>query len=413
MLRYAASELAFRSGRSLVTAVSIALAVLAAVVLTSLAASYAQALRVPIETVGADVIVQQQGDIPPKLEGLVFPHPNALIPADIVQRIKTLPGVIGLTRAVYMWDLEPDRYESVLGIDDSEVGLKGLGQRLTDGKPITTASRAVLLDSDYAAKNKVKVGDNIKVGVDEFAVAGIVDAARSGKLVRADVYMPLAVAQALATAAPQVRALYPFAADDANLVLVKVNREQLQSVVENIRNLVGKKGVVSSELSMRQALSGILFLSQSMGMIIAAIIGLFAAAFVWRATATSVAERRREMAILQAIGWSWRHIGEQVLIENLALAVIGTAVGLALAFVVVLALGHVSVTVDLPWDLSSTPHFIPAATINRTQTISAPLSIPWSTAAIATAGSLAISLLAVLGVLALPRPQPWSLLRAE
>src|ERR1035437_4718409 len=136
MLRYAARELMFRSGRSLVTAVSIALAVLAAVVLTALASSYARALRVPIETVGADVIVQQQGDIPPKLEGLVFPHPNALIPAGIVAQIKTIPGVIALTRGVYMWDLEPDRYESVLGIDDSEVGLTALGQRLIDGKPI-------------------------------------------------------------------------------------------------------------------------------------------------------------------------------------------------------------------------------------------------------------------------------------
>ena len=38
VLRYAANELLFRSGRSLVTAVSIALAVLAAIVLTSLAA---------------------------------------------------------------------------------------------------------------------------------------------------------------------------------------------------------------------------------------------------------------------------------------------------------------------------------------------------------------------------------------
>ena len=234
MFRYAASELLFRSGRSLVTTISIAMAVLAAIVLTSLATSYARALRVPIETVGADVIVQQQGDIPPKLEGLVFPHPNALIPADIVAQIKAIPGVIALTRAVYMWDLEPDRYESVLGIDDSDVGLAGLGQRLIDGKPIAAASNAVLLDSDYATKNNVKVGDSIKVGVDVFPVAGIVDAARSGKLVRADVYMPLPLAQGLATAAPQVRALYPFGADDANLVLVKVNREQLQGVVEKI-----------------------------------------------------------------------------------------------------------------------------------------------------------------------------------
>ena len=413
MLRYALSELNFRRGRSLVTVISIALAIVAAVVLTALATSYASALRVPIETVGADVIVQQQGDIPPKLEGLVFPHPNALIPAGTVQQIRAIPGVIVLTRAVYLWDLQPDRYESVLGIEDSDVGLAGLGQRLIDGKPISAASRAVLLDSDFATKNHVRVGDAVKVGDDTFPVAGIVDAARSGKLVRADVYMPLAVAQALATAAPEVRALYPFGPDDANLVLVKVDREQLEAVVTKITGLLGKQGVVSSELSMRQALSGVLFLSQSMGLIIAAIIGLFAAAFVWRATATAVAERRRELAILQAIGWSWRHIREQVLVENFALAVIGTAAGLVLALVVVLALGHVSVTVDLPWDLSSTPHFIPQATINRTQTITAPLSISWATASVAMAGSILISVLAVLAVLAMPRPQPWSLLRSE
>jgi|PersoiStandDraft_1058852.scaffolds.fasta_scaffold01588_7 lipoprotein-releasing system permease protein len=413
ILRYATSELAFRRGRSLVTATSVALAVLAATILTALAASYAQAIRVPIETVGADVVVQQQGDIPPKLEGLVFPHPNALVPADIVKQIRALSGVIALTRAVYMWDLEPDRYESVFGIEDSDVGLAALGERLVDGKPIRADSRAVLLDSDFAAKNRIKVGDNIKVGDETFPVAGIVDAARSGKLIRSDVYTPLAIAQALATAAPQVRALYPFGSDDANLVLVKVNREQLQDVVARITSLLGKKGVVSSELSMRQALSGVLFLSQSMGLIIAAIIGVFAAAFVWRATASSVAERRREMAVLQAIGWSWRHIRQQVLIENLALAIGGTAVGLVLAFVVALALGHVSVTVDLPWDLSSTPHFIPDAAINRTQTITTPISISWLMAALATAGSISISAVAALIVLAMPPAQPWSLLHGE
>ena len=292
-------------------------------------------------------------------------------------------------------------------------GWPDLVDLLVAGKPITADSKAVLIDSDFANNNHLKVGDDVKVGDDTFAVAGIVDSARTGTVVRADVYMPLAPAQALATAAPQVRALYPFGPDDTNLVLVKANREQLEPVVTKITGLLGKKGVVSSELSMRQALSGVLFLSQSMGLIIAAVIGAFAAAFVWRATATAVAERRREMAILQAIGWSWRHIREQVLLENFALAVIGTVAGLILALVVVLALGHVSVTVELPWDLSSTPHFIPQATLNRTETITAPVSIAWLTAGVAMAASLLISVLAVLAVLAMPRPQPWSLLRSE
>ena len=413
ILRYALSELGFRRGRSLVTVTSVALAVLAAMILTALADSYARAIRVPIETVGADVVVQLQGDIPPKLEGLVFPHPNALIPAGIVKQIHALPGVIALTRAVYLWDLEPARYESVLGIEDSDAGLTGLDGRLVDGKPINTNSRAVLIDSDFATKNRIKVGDSIKVGDEAFPVAGIVDAARSGKIVRADVYTPLAVAQALATVAPEVRALYPFGSDDANLVLVKVNREQLQDVVGKITTLLGKKGVVSSELSMREALSGVLFLSQSMGLIIAAAIGVFAAAFVWRATASSVAERRREMAVLQAIGWTWRQIRRQVLIENVALAIAGTAAGLILALVIAAALGHVSVTIDLPWDLSSTPHFIPQAAIDRTQIITAAVSISWPMAVLTTAGGISISVLAALAVLALPQPRPWALLRSE
>ena len=155
-----------------------------------------------------------------------------------------------------------------------------------------------------------------------------------------------------------MRALYPFGVDDANLVLVKDNRE-LQGVVK----LIGKKGVVSSELSMRNALSGMLYLSQGVGAIRRHHRPVRRGLRVQ--PQTSVAERRREMAILQAIGWSWRHIGEQVMIENLALAVIGTAAGLAVALLVVLSLGHISVTVDLPWDLSSTPHFIPTATLDR------------------------------------------------
>lgn len=412
-LRYAVAEILFRRGRSLVTALSIALAIFVVLILTALATSYGNALQVPIETVGADVIVQIQGNIPPKLQGIVFPHPNALLPKATVAKIQAIPGVISLTRAVYIWDLEPNRYASVLGIQNSDAGLIRLAGLLVAGKPITDGSKAVLLDSDFAHNRQLKVGDTIKVGDETFPVSGIVDAARTGTVVRADVYMALAPAQALATNAPEVRALYPFGPDDTNLVLVKANREELESVVKTITRLLGKHGVISSELSMRQALTGALFLSQSMGWIIAAIIGAFAAAFVWRATATAVAERRREIAILQAVGWSWHRVRVQVLVENVALALIGTIVGVALALVLASELGHVSITANLPWDLSSTPHFIPQATLNRTQTFTAPISIAWAIAGTATCVSIIVSALAVLAATAFRRPQPWSLLRSE
>ena len=411
--RYAIRELSFRRSRSLITVLSFAVAVLAAVLLTALAASYARAVRTPIETVGADMIVQITGDVPPKLEGLVFPHPNALVPADDVDAIRKLDGVIAITRAVYMWELAPDHYQSVLGLDDSDAGLGSLAARLIDGKTIAAGDRAVVLDSDFAGKQAIKVGADINIGGTDFPVRGIVDAARGGKVVRADVYMPLAPAQALAAAAPQVQVLYPFRADDANLLLVKVDRQQLESVVGKVTALLGKKSIVSSELSFREVLSGVLFLSQRMGLIVAIAIGVFAAAFVLRATASAIQERRRELAVLQAIGWRWRHIRRQVLIENGLLAVAGIALGIFAALGVAAATGHISVTLDLPWDLSSTPHFIPEATLDRTQTVSVPIALPWQAAALAAGGSFAVALIAALALLASPPQQPWSLLRSE
>ena len=410
---YAIHELAFRRSRSLITIVSVAIAVLAAVLLTALASSYARAIHAPIETVGADMVVQITGDIPPKLEGLVFPHPNALIPADAVAAIRRMQGVLSVTRAVYLWELAPDRYQSVLGIDSGEAGLQSLAARLVDGRPLDSGDSAVLVDSDFAAKRDVKTGATLDVGGKAFPVIGVVDAARGGKVVRADVYMPLAPAQQLATTAPQVRALYPFGPDDANLLLVKVDRQALESVVQQVSALLGKKGIVSSELSFRDALSGVLFLSQRMGLIVAAVIALFAAAFVLRATASTITERRRELAVLQAIGWPWRRIRQQVLIENGLLALIGVLLGVAIAVLVTLTLGSVSVSIDLPWDLSSTPHFIPDATIDRTQTITVPMAVPWLAAIVAAAGGFIVAIGVATFLVAAPQRQPWALLRSE
>jgi lipoprotein-releasing system permease protein len=410
---YAFQELTFRRSRSLITIASVAVAVLAVVLLTALASSYARAIHAPIETVGADMVVQITGDIPPKLEGLVFPHPNALVPAEAVAAVRRMDGVLSVTRGVYLWELAADHYQSVLGIEDSEAGLQSLAARLVEGKPLNSADSAVLLDSDFAAKRGLKVGSQVDVGGKEFPVVGIVDAARGGKVVRADVYMPLAPAQQLATAAPMVRALYPFGPDDTNLLLVKVDRQSLETVVQKVGALLGKKGIVSSELSFREALSGVLFLSQRMGLIVSGIIALFAAAFVLRATASAITERRRELAVLQAIGWPWRRIRQQVLIENGVLALVGVLLGVAIAVLVTLVLGSVSVTIDLPWDLSSTPHFIPEATIDRTQTITVPIAIPWLAAAVAAMGGLMVATLVAAFLVATPPRQPWALLRSE
>jgi len=76
---------------------------------------------------------------------------------------------------------------------------------------------------------------------------------------------------------------------------------------------------------------------------------------------------------LSAIGWRRSAIRSQVILENTVLAIIAVVAGLALAAIVAWLAGGIEITIDLPWDLSSTPHFLPEATLERSQVVFAPL----------------------------------------
>lgn len=412
--QYAMRELSHRRGRSLAMLGSIWLAVMAGILFITLANSYSEAVRKPMAVVGADMIVQLGGEIPLDLKGLVFPHPNALLPRDTVERIGKLPGVLGVTRAVYLWDLQPNAYHSVIGVEGGDAGLSALNGLLTTGRALQESDRnGALADSDYAAKHGLMPGSQVTVGSRAMNIVGIVDAVRTAKVFRADIYLPLAAAQELAASAPQIQALYRFGLNDTNLLLVKVDRTKLEAAVQGAQSILGKKATISSELSFRQTLESALFLSERIGLILALVIGAFAAAFVLRATASAINERQRDMAVLQAIGWSWRDVRRQLLLENVLLAFIGSVIGVLVALLVTWGLQGIEVTMDLPWDLSATPHFIPEANIDRHQTVFVPLVPSWSILLITSSGGLIVGLLAALAALSLRNKHPWTLLRSE
>ncbi len=151
---YLKQELFYRIGRSAVTLISIALVVFMAVTLTAISRVSSDALRLPLENVGADIVVQLSGDIPKKLEGLVFPHPTAQLPATAVEKISKLPGVIRTTGAVFLWDLSQNKFQSLLGVDSKGTsGIPGLNSQLISGSPLDAEILPVeaLVDGDFAA----------------------------------------------------------------------------------------------------------------------------------------------------------------------------------------------------------------------------------------------------------------------
>ena len=125
--------------------------------LTASSSVSSDALRLPLENVGVDIIVQLSEGIPKKLEGHVFPHPTAQIPTDSFERIRKLPGVILTTGALFLWDLSPNKFQSLLGVDSKGTsGIPGLNSQLISGKPLDPEVLPIeaLVDGDFTVGSR-------------------------------------------------------------------------------------------------------------------------------------------------------------------------------------------------------------------------------------------------------------------
>jgi len=220
-------------------------------------------------------------------------------------------------------------------------------------------SGVTLVDASYATQNALSLGDMVIIIGNSFEIVGIVDTTRTGQIANANLYLPLADAQAMSAIAPNVLAVHDMRPDDANLIFIKSEQTQAEAVVAGAEAILGKKALVSSAESFGEQLGALFDIIDRFGVLVGLVAFLFAAGILVRAVAAGVWERRREVGMMRAVGWEKKNIVRQLLGETLVIALVGGLVGLLLSWGVTLMMSQATVTVPVPWELSPSPHFLP------------------------------------------------------
>jgi ABC-type lipoprotein release transport system permease subunit len=216
---------------------------------------------------------------------------------------------------------------TVTGVDPAGDSLGPLASgTITSGHNITTAqsdSNVAVVDSDYAQAQNLKVGSTITVAGKTFTVIGIVQAAQGETA--ADVYIPLARAQALANMPSEVNTIYVSAASasDISAVSGEISGALPTATVTTSSNLASE---VTGSLSSASTLAN------SLGKWLA--VAVLAAAFGLASilTMSAVSRRVREFGTLKAMGWRSRRIIRQIMGEALVIGVAGGAAGVAIGY---------------------------------------------------------------------------------
>lgn len=214
---------------------------------------------------------------------------------------------------------------------------------VAEGRTLTADdadANVAVLDATYAEQQELAVGDTLTLAGTELEIVGTVTSTTGeGVATASDVYVPLAVAQTLASLDGQVTDLY-VSVDSAS------NVDEVASAIEaalpdaSVSTQSDLAEGVTGSLSTASSLVGTLGTWLSI-LVLAAAFGL---AILF--TVSGVNRRTRELGTLKAIGWSRNRVVGQVAGESVAQGLIGGVAGVLLGGLAVAAINLAGITLS-------------------------------------------------------------------
>ncbi|MGO9078821.1 MAG: ABC transporter permease [Streptosporangiaceae bacterium] len=202
-------------------------------------------------------------------------------------------------------------------------------------KSSDSSARVAVADASYAKSAKLKVGSTVALGGKNFSVIGIVSDPPADS--PADVYIPLARAQALSSPSMSGKVNTIYVAADSSADIAAVQKE-IKSAVP------GATVTTSADLAkeVTGSLSSAASLANNLGkwLAIAVLVAAFGLASLL--TMSAVSRRVREFGTLKALGWHSRRVIGQVVGEAVAIGIVGGIVGAGLGFLGAALVSHVS-----------------------------------------------------------------------
>jgi ABC-type lipoprotein release transport system permease subunit len=390
-LRYVFQELTRRRRRTIMAVIGLSIGIALLVILNALSLAYHEAARAPLKEIGADITVQRPGNVPEEMAGAVFPCSAVTIRKDEIDRIEKIPGVRGMGTALLLWVFDPNRAWIVLGIEqENPVGPSILKNFVKEGRYLAAGKPEALVEAAFARQFGIRPGDSVSIAGRSFPVVGLVDASHAPKIAVANLYMPLAEAQAIAAASNPLQTVSPFAVGDVNLLFIKADQAKIADTASTLKGIMGPKTAVATPDSFLKLLGSFFAVSDKFTLIASLIAILIAVLIAFKTMAGNVAERAREIGVLKAVGWTHRNVTLQLLAESVVQCFIAGILGLLIAYAAAFALGFMTVNIPIPWEMSPTPHFLPGGGAPLFKTLRLPVNIPITLALFAALLSVVI-----------------------
>ena len=384
---YVLKELRHHHNRTLVNILGIGIGIALFVSINAVSTAYQKAVSLPFKNLGADIVVQRpekravdSGQPPASMRGIRLPFSNQLLPAQDLEKLKTIEGVDSMASSLLLWEFDKGGFRTIMGVDLTQpsLGPVKVKEWLKEGR-FPQKEGEVVFEKHYAKFHHTQIGGTVEINGRPFSVVGLLEIREGSQIASANIYMPLSDAQTLVGGD----------SNGVNIVYLRLKNPSLLSQVKtSIARQLNGVSVASSDSSL-ELMGGVSKISDQFSFIVS-IIALGGAVFlIVKAMLSNLVERSREIGILKAVGWTERDVQKQLMGEVFLQSLAGGVIGILMGYFFSYLLGFLSIPVATSWELNLLPAFA-KDTAAAAQTVRLPVSI----SAGLTVVSLALSLVA-------------------
>lgn len=314
-------DLASRKTRTVLTAVAVAVSVMAIVTLTVVTKSLQDSAASVLQIGRADFVVAQKG-APDLLDSVVTDKQ--------VAGLSKTPGVASAIGALVTTTPLDSSHPQFLEVGVDPAALETFGVQVVAGRAYTaTATNELMLGWQAAEDLGKHVGDTVRIDRTTYRVVGIY----SIKQVFGDAasMLPLITMQANERK-PGTVTLMAVKAQPG--VAIDGLRKTIETEYPNLATvrLASEFGRVDRNIEFLRA-------AKTGATIVALLIGIIV---VMNTMLLSLVERMREFGLLRALGWTRRRLVSLVMGEALSISLLGAMLGVGLAFLLTFTLARAS-----------------------------------------------------------------------
>jgi putative ABC transport system permease protein len=343
-LLYIIREFTRRKGRTATNLLVVVVLVSIFVVLTSVTNAYSQAIYLPFQDVGVDMVIHKSApqSAANPTDSIRLPFGSGVFNRAEIDNIAASNHVADLSKTLVLWRFDKGEFTSIEGLEpDSYLGEK-CSSWVTSGRFLQAGDEhKAVVEKHFAKFYGLSLGDNVLLGSTPFEIIGILSAEEESQVSAVNLYINLPDAQTLLDT------------KGYSQLYVKLDSLSSENAVRSEISVVDKDAVVVSGSSIAASVGNVVKIYEKFRLLFLAIVAVIMALILFQVNTNSLIERRKDIGILQTVGWTKANISRQIVSEIFVQTLLGFILGTVISLLIVIGIGSISVQAQISQGLGN------------------------------------------------------------